>query len=128
MLFPASGITFDRWSVWVRLASYFDPFGTTRTVDTQFSLAWRRRTRLIRMTRAHALMATFLLNLHASFTTTVFHKFFRTIEAFASWVTYFLALVTALELNIADLTTVWNALVAELISHELFAAIAETSH
>ena len=73
-------------------------------------------------------MSTFLLNLHASFTTTVFHQFFRTIEAFASWVTYFLALVTALELNIADLTTVWNALVAELISHELFAAIAETSH
>ena len=128
MLFPASGITFDRWSVWVRLASYFDPFGTTRTVDTQFSLARRRGTRLIRMTRVHALMSTFLLNLHASFTTTVFHQFFRTIEAFASWMTYFLALVTALELNIADLTTVWNALVAELISHELFAAIAETSH
>ena len=73
-------------------------------------------------------MATFLLNLHAAFTATVFHQFFQTIEAFASRVTYFLALVTARELNIADFTTVWNALVAELIGHELFAAIAQTSH
>ena len=37
---------------------------------------------------------------------------------------YFLALVTTLEFNIADLAAVWNALVAELICHELFPAIA----
>ena len=124
MLLPAAGITFDGWSVWVRLASYFNPFGTTSTVDTQFSLTWRRRTRLIRMTGIHALMATLWFDLHATFSTTIFHEFFETVEASASRVTNFLALVAALELNLADLTTVWSALMAEDISHELFATIA----
>ena len=124
MLLPASGITFDWWSVGIRLASHFNPFGTTSTVDTQFSLARRRRTRLIRVTRVHALMATFWFDLHAALTTTIFHQFFKTVEAFSGWMTYFLALVTTLEFNIADLAAVWNALVAELIGHELFTAIA----
>ena len=124
MLLPATGITFDRWAVGIGLASYFNPFGTTSTVYTQFSLTWRCRTRLIRMTRVHALMATFWFYLHATLSTTIFHQFFETIEAFSGLMTDFLTLVTTIELNITDLTTVWNALVAENISHELFATIA----
>lgn len=76
------------------------------------------------MTRVHALVATFWFDLQAAFTATIFHKIFQTVKAFSRWMTYFFALVTTLEFNIADLTTVWSAFVAEDISHELFTAIA----
>jgi alpha-ketoglutarate-dependent taurine dioxygenase len=80
------------------------------------------------MTTVHALMATFWFDLHATLSATIFHEFFDAVEATTSRMTYFLALVAALELILADLATVWRALVAENVGHELFAAIAKTSH
>lgn len=80
------------------------------------------------MTRLHTLVTAFWLDLQAAFTASILHKIFNVVKAASGLVTYFFANVPTLELCLADLAAIRCPLVAEYISHELFAAIAEASH
>ena len=71
LLLPAASIALYWWPVWIRLASDFDPLCIASTVDSKFGLAWRIWTRLRWMTICHALVTTFLPNLHASLATSI---------------------------------------------------------
>ena len=126
LLFPATCITLNRWSVWIRLASDFDPFGIASTVDSKFGLAWRIWTRLIWMTISHALVSALLPNLHASLATTILVELFNAIEAFTSRMANASALMTTRQGCITDLTTVRSASVTKFASKELFTTVAES--
>ena len=78
------------------------------------------------MTGSHALVSALRLDLHAALATSILHKLFNAVEAFAGRMAYFLALMSTLEVSFADLTTVWCAFVTENICHQLFAAVAES--
>lgn len=80
------------------------------------------------MARVHALVATFRLDFQAALTTAAFHELIDRVVAFADRMADFLALVAALKESLANLAAVWDAFVAEHVSHEFLATVAHPSH
>ena len=124
LLFPASSITFDGRSIWIRLADNFDPLLAACAVNAQLRFTGRSWARPVRMARSHTFVTALRSYLHALFATAILHKLFHRVEAFARFVTNLNALVTTGQIYTANLAAVWCRLVAENISEELFTTVA----